>query len=393
MVAGVPGRHNVSVASALTLQRVRRDIEVLAHAGLDTATFLDEVYESLHRAVPSTAACVATVDPATQLATGAFKFGDLAGRDDTDELWGLLEYGHVEPTSYAELAKTGLSSVGMHMATGGDVRRSRRMRELVQSALGCTDELRVLASSGGKVWGGVAMFRDDHSSPYSEEEVAFVSSLSRLLGRGVRVGLLARLATGAPDSSQAGGPAVMVFDRRGRLIQASVGAEGRLAQVLGSRTPMRSAVIGSMIAAAWRYTSGVTDILPSSRLRLTSGEWVVLHASPLSATDGSTASVVITIEEARPPEIVPLVVAAFNLTGRERDVTQLVLQGVDTREIAATLHVTPHTVQDHLKAIFIKTGVNSRRELVARVFLEQYVPHLGGPLSPSGWFVDASHKT
>lgn len=80
----------------MTHERVRRDVDVLAHAGLDTATFLAEVYQSLHRAVPSSAACVATVDPATQLTTGAFKFGDLAGRDDTDELWGMLEYGDVE---------------------------------------------------------------------------------------------------------------------------------------------------------------------------------------------------------------------------------------------------------------------------------------------------------
>jgi DNA-binding CsgD family transcriptional regulator len=364
----------------LTLQRVHRDVEVLAHAGLDTATFLAEVYESLDRAVASCAGCVATVDPATLLTTGAFKFGDLAGRDDTDEAWARLEYGHVEPTSFAELARTGVPAVGMHVATGGDVQRSRRMRELVQSGLGCTDELRVLASAGGQVWGGVALFRDDRAAPYRDEDVEFVSSLSGLLARGLRVGLLARLAAEPQASPGAGGPAVMVFDRDGRLRQASVGAEARLAKLVrGVHTPVPSAVISSLVAAAWRYAAGVTDVLPSSRLRLLSGEWVVLHASPLSAAEGFTAGVVVTIEEARPPEIVPLVVAAFDLTPRERDVTRLVLQGVDTRQIATTLHVSTHTVQDHLKSIFHKTGVGSRRELVARVFFDQYVPRLGGP--------------
>jgi DNA-binding NarL/FixJ family response regulator len=379
------------VRRALTLQRVHRDVEVLAHAGLDTATFLDEVYESLQRAVPSDAACVASIDPATQLTTGAFKFGDLAGRYDTDELWGLLEYGHVEPTSFTELARTGVPAVGMHVATHGDVQRSRRVRELVQPAIGCSDELRVLATAGGQLWGGVAMFRGDRSAPYSDEDVEFASSLSGLLARGLRVGLLARLAAELPASAVSGRPAVLVFDADARLTQASVGAEARLADLVRElHVPAPFAVIGSLIAAAWRYAAGVTDVLPSSRLRLPSGEWVVLHASPLTAINGSTASVVVTIEEARPQEIVPLVVAAFDLTPRERDVTQQVLHCVDTREIASTLHVSPFTVQDHLKSIFNKTGVSTRRELVARIFFDQYVPRIGGPLSPSGSFLDKS---
>lgn len=374
------------MASALTLERVRRDVEVLSHAGLDADAFLTEVFDSLRRALPSDAACVASIDPATGLVTGAYKFGELAGRDDTDELWGLTEYGHVEATSYTELARSGVSAVGLDLATGGDPRRSRRVRELVQSALGCHDELRLLARDDGQLWGGAALFRGGASAPYTQAEVDFAASLSSHLARGLRVGILARLAQ-APAPTANAGPAVLLFDERGQLQQASQQASERLAQLAqddGSPTP--TAVLSALVAAAWRYATGATDVLPSTRIRVRTGEWLVLHASPLSAADGAARSVVVTIEQARPPEIVPLVVAAFGLTRRERDVTRLVLQGIDTREISALLHLSPHTVQDHLKSVFEKSGVRSRRELVARVFFDQYAPRIGTALGPSGGF-------
>lgn len=72
------------------------------------------------------------------------------------------------------------------------------------------------------------------------------------------------------------------------------------------------------------------------------------------------------IEPARPAEIAPLIVQAYGLSGRERQVTQLILEGLSTREIADRLFISVHTVQDHLKAIFDKVDVHSRRELVAR---------------------------
>lgn len=67
-----------------------------------------------------------------------------------------------------------------------------------------------------------------------------------------------------------------------------------------------------------------------------------------------------------------MTLAARGLTAREHDVARLVLHGASTKAIAATLHLSPHTVQDHLKAIFRKLDVTSRREMIAQLVVPDH---------------------
>jgi len=128
-------------------------------------------------------------------------------------------------------------------------------------------------------------------------------------------------------------------------------------------------------------------LLPRVRLRTASGQWLVLHASRLSGPSAQ-GQIAVIFEVARPAEVAPLIVQAYDLTKRESALLQLVARGLSTTEIAETFHISSNTVQDHLKAIFEKVGVRSRRELVGQLFAQQYQPRIeaGTGLDVNGWF-------
>ena len=69
----------------------------------------------------------------------------------------------------------------------------------------------------------------------------------------------------------------------------------------------------------------------------------------------------------RPPadDLAPLLMRAWGLTRREREVARLVIDGLSTEDIATALFISVHTVRDHLKTMFGKMGVSRRQDVAA----------------------------
>ena len=56
------------------------------------------------------------------------------------------------------------------------------------------------------------------------------------------------------------------------------------------------------------------------------------------------------------------------LSARQKQVLFRVMAGDSVKQIAGVLSLSPHTVHDHMKQIYLRFGVNSRAELLAKFF-------------------------
>lgn len=77
--------------------------------------------------------------------------------------------------------------------------------------------------------------------------------------------------------------------------------------------------------------------------------------------------IAVTIERATGADRMAIFVRAFGLSDRERELLAHLAAGADTREVAQRMFLSEHTVQDHLKSVFAKTGTHGRRAVLAKV--------------------------
>jgi DNA-binding CsgD family transcriptional regulator len=360
---------------------VRRELTHLAlSAGADR--FAEAACAALERAVPYEFACMASTDPATGLITGTYKSDSRVGMDTE---FARLEYGIDDINQFRDIAAR-RSPVGvLQHDTGGHPERCLRYREFLKPHFGQGHEVRLAFRSGNAVWGVVAMYRPPGRSGFTDEEADFLAGASALLADGLSAAAIRdQAATTVPD-----GPAVLMLGPDDRSRAETPAVAEYLTQLPGLSTTELPMPVLAVAAAARARRAGARGTEPRVTLRTHSGAWLVLAGAPIGPVTADGADVAITIDRARPPDVVPLVMSALRLTARERDVVELVLAGRSTAEIARRLAISDYTVQDHLRAIFEKAGVRSRRDLVAWLFFEHYAPRIGQPLDQRGWFSDA----
>jgi DNA-binding CsgD family transcriptional regulator len=114
---------------------------------------------------------------------------------------------------------------------------------------------------------------------------------------------------------------------------------------------------------------GIDGHPASARTHLAGGFWLTLRAARLSSQQppaAGGATIAVAIEEASAADRLDLFSRAFGLTARERELLSLLATGSDTRAMARQMSLSEHTVQDHLKSIFTKTGARDRVTVLSR---------------------------
>ncbi len=77
--------------------------------------------------------------------------------------------------------------------------------------------------------------------------------------------------------------------------------------------------------------------------------------------------------ERRPSGLAPWsqISGLFNLTEREREALEYLLQGLSNKAIANRMNISPNTVKAYMRTIMIKTGATSRSAMLRKIILGQ----------------------
>jgi DNA-binding CsgD family transcriptional regulator len=351
--------------------RAEDKINRLSKQGLDMVAFWRACTPVLADAVPHVATpCCYTIDPASGLVTSHFQ----EGVTEFPPEWIAMEYAEEDVNRLPDVTRSPSGVSTLYEATGGNPSSSPRWH--ASMAYGADQEMiAAVRTRGGEVWGAIGLYREPDRPLFDAYEQAFLAVISPLMAAAVRRALLIGESTD-PEGPDAPGMIVLGPDWHPELMSPGVEEwlrdlpDGNLA---ASRLPTAVLAVAGRAARSAPSTDDPAEVAVA-RVLTRSGRWVVLHGVPLAALDSQRVAVI--VEPAHPSRIVPLLMSAYGLTDREQQLTRLILQGLSTLEIADHLVISVHTVQAHLRNIFTKTEMRTRRDLVTKIFFAHYEPRL-----------------
>ncbi len=342
----------------------------------------DEIARRLRELVPFDGSAWFATDPSTMLATLPARIENIE-EGHCDSYW-RREFHVPDALLFRDLARAAAPVDSLAHATDSLPQRSPRYREFLQPQ-GYGDEIRGAMRVGESTWAVVDLFRDAQRSAFTADDVARVAAAGPAIARAVRDFVTRTSAQAANVGAE--GPGTALFDGSGALVSIDEQAERWFEELAGpewgaAEPPVLMVAVKAAVARASAVASGQERGASTARLRAASGRWLIVHASSLRGRDGSVGLTAVVVQPAKSAQIAPIIVEAYKLTPREREITQAVARGLTNTEIAAQLFLSAHTVRDHLTAVFEKLGVSSRGELVARLFADHYAPTLHAvPLS------------
>lgn len=283
--------------------------------------------------------------------------------------WMHNEFLEDDFNKFAELHRTRATATTLHRATQGRPQLSPRYRELHQPH-GFGPELRTTFSRGTACWGVANLVREAGEEDFDDDALAWLEGLRPV----VAAGLQRTMATVTHPDHEGHIPGVVSLDSTGAVVSMTIEARRMLADLW--LCPFRSdgeyhlpgeAYMIATLARA-RANDRPQAPPPVTRLRGRSGRWLTIRSDCTLTADGELSGIVLVIELSRPAEILPLVVAAYGLTAREREVLAELSSGRTAGEVSARMFISEHTVRDHIKSILAKTGAASRGELMSLLF-------------------------
>jgi len=200
-------------------------------------------------------------------------------------------------------------------------------------------------------------------SPYDGHDVAFLREVAPTLTTALRVRQARRFQFVPPAHGPTRGPVVLLLDDDLRITAQTTGTGDWLSALLprsdGPPVPAAAYNVAGQLLA---QEAGVDAHEAMGRVALEDGLWLTVRASRLA----QGRQLAVTIQPTTPHDRLDVFARAAGLTQREGELLTHLAHGADTREVAEVMSLSPHTVQDHLKSVFAKTGTSSRRTLMAR---------------------------